>query len=200
MLGLTLMMTSGALHAQRADDTSSRLTTHSEVTLSVENGPGTSREELGAFSALVGRQLSAVRECYERVSAERPHVDGTLRLRAILEAGGGRVVLARDDLGDAELRRCAVAAVAAAPYGELRPPGSAYVTLTFTNSAAAEAQRLRERGPTAVAVTRTDDGGLETRGGTPAGEVQFVVTAGAGAPEAQLRGRHATVRTHRARH
>ena len=195
LLGLHVAAPGAA--AQELDAEHTRITTRADVSLAVENGPGTSREELGPFGAVLGRQLGAIRVCYSRVSRQRPHVRGVLRLRAVLEPGGGRVELTRDEVGDEELRRCTVDALAAAPFEELRPPGSAYLTLTFTNTAAEGAERIRARGPSATAaVTRSADGHLETEGGTPGGEVRFRVVAPADADEARLRLLHGALRTH----
>src|SRR5690606_12725738 len=76
-----------------------RITSRSDVRLSMESLPGTSGAAVTALGQRVGAKMAQIRRCYEQRVEEDPTVVGTLRLRFLLEAlGRPRVEIDRDDV------------------------------------------------------------------------------------------------------
>ena len=172
------------------------ITAEAQVRMSLESGPATNSTKLALIGGVVGDRLAAVRECYRQRTTERPEVQGELRILVTLEPGGGDVDIRHDGLEDAPLVRCVKRALEAATFSRVRPPGGAFVTLTFTNSAADGVVATRERRAVedAVNVTTNADGRLEATGRTEQGEVRFRVVGSPRSNEAQVQAVHRVVR------
>lgn len=163
-----------------------RITARAEVTFAMESGPGTGREKLAAMGSALGSRIGGVRACYRQVTEQRPEVQGELRLTATLEAAGGSIEVRRDEVGDAQLLACVLASLEAADLSELRPPGVAYLRLSFQNSAAAGVAGVREAREAGVPITTNEDGRLESADRTEDGAVAFRVVGTARATEEQI--------------
>lgn len=173
--------------AQEMGQGEANITARAEVRMSIESGAATNNAKLQRIAEVVTTSLAAVRECYRARVEERPVTQGELRLMVDLE-GRGSVEVTRDSLEDEPLLRCVLRAMRRAPLRDVRPPGSAFVILTFENSAAEGVRRTQERRAVedAVEVTRNPEGRLTARGGNDGGEVGFVVTGGPDATEEQV--------------
>jgi hypothetical protein len=159
---------------------SGAITTRSDVELSVESLPGTSRARLGAVGEAVSAQLSAIRACYSKVTSQRPTKEGSLRIELRLPQAGGRakVELASDEVGDQELASCVVKALRAVDLSALQGPAGGLVVVDFANTAARGARIVAaERSqPAEELVERTADGRPQARARTPGGEVTITIT------------------------
>ena len=166
--------------AQEMGQGEANITAQADVRMAMESGPGTNSDKLSLIGGVVGAKLAGVRNCYREVTARRPTVQGEMKLLVEL-ADGGRVTVRDDGLDDRELSRCVLRELNRADLGSLRPPGAAYVVLTFTNTAAdgvARTQRRRAE-EDAVPVTQNADGRFEATGRSGDGNVQFTVIGGA---------------------
>ncbi|MEM9072569.1 MAG: hypothetical protein AAGE52_28940 [Myxococcota bacterium] len=190
-----LITTSGAA-AQEMGQGEANITARADVRMALESGPATNGTKLSLIGGTIGSRLTEVRRCYRTRTEERPDIQGELRLVVRLEAGGGTVEVTRDLLEDETLVRCVLRALRAATLSQVRPPGTAFVTLTFSNTAAAgvEATRQRREQEEAVPVETNADGRLEARGQTEIGEVRFRVVGRRNATEAQIQAVHRGVR------
>lgn len=156
-----------------------RISTRSDVRLSMESMPGTSGAAVSALGTRVGRRMDELRGCYEETVSENPTVRGTLRLRLLLgRRGRPEVEVDRDGVDDRDLVRCVSRELTRIDTARLRRPTRAVVQLEFANTAARGAERARERGQQArrVQITVNADGDATASGGTPDGRVRFTVT------------------------
>lgn len=154
-----------------------RITSRSDVRLSMESLPGTSGAAVTALGQRVGAKMAQIRRCYEQRVEEDPTVVGTLRLRFLLEARGRpRVEIDRDDVDDAPLLRCITRELERIDVAQLTRPTRAIVALELANTAArgVEASAARAREARQVAWT-IEDGKPTSSGGTPDGRVRFRV-------------------------
>lgn len=144
----------------------------------MESMPGTSGAAVSALGQRVGQRMAQIRGCYEEVVGENPSVEGTLRLRVLLE-GRGRpnVEVDRDGVNDAGLVRCITGALQSVDHDGLRRPTRAVVQLVMGNSAAAGAERAAARAQEAAQVTiQIDaDGNATSTGGSDDRGVRFTV-------------------------
>lgn len=195
MLAVALALAAGPAAAQEMGQGEANITAQADVRLSMESGPGTNADKLALIGGVVGSKLGAVRNCYREVTAERPTVQGVLKLFVDL-AGGGSVTVRDDGIGDRELSRCVMRELNQADLGSLRPPGSAYVVLTFTNTAAEGVARTQQRRATEndVAVTRNADDRFEATGRSGDGNIEFTVIGGARATAEQVAALQRSVR------
>lgn len=182
---LLVLASAGAPMSARAQEMGqgeASITARNDVRLSIESGPGTSGSKLTQIGSAVGGALGAIRECYRVVARQRPTVQGSLRLMVTIGGEGATVEVRNDTTDDESLSTCAVAAVQGASFVGIRPPGSAYIGLEFSNSAAAGVARTRARreDEDAVAVTANAEGRYEATGGTPGEEIVFTVTGAEG--------------------
>lgn len=165
--------------AQEMAQGEARITSRSDVRLSMESMPGTS----GAAVSLLGQRVSArmaqVRACYEERIEEDPTVTGTLRLRWVLESRGQpRVEVDQDRVNDAQVLRCITRVLAGIDTAQLIRPTRAIVQLQMGNTAArgAEEAAVRAQQAQQVAIGVDADGNPRSTGGTPDGRVRFTVT------------------------
>lgn len=156
-----------------------RISSRSDVRLSMESMPGTSGAAVSALGTRVGAQMATIRGCYEATVAENPTITGTLRMRVLLE-GRGRpnVEVDRDGVGNPGLVRCVTTALGRIDSNGLQRPTRAVVQLEMANSAARGAERAQQVAQQAsrVPVTVDGDGNPSSTGGTPDGHVRFTVT------------------------
>lgn len=156
-----------------------RISSRSDVRLSMESLPGTSGAAVSALGTRVGGRMAQIRGCYEETVSENPTVRGTLRLRLLLERRGRpNVEVDRDAVNDAGLVRCISRQLQAIDTARLQRPTHAVVQLELANSAARGAERAATRAEQArqVQITIDGDGNPTTSGGTPDGRVRFTVT------------------------
>lgn len=156
-----------------------RISSRSDVRLSMESMPGTSGASVSALGTRVGQRMAQIRGCYETTVSERPTVTGTLRLRVLLEARGRpNVEVDRDGVNDRELLACVTGALRGIDTSSLQRPTHAVVQLELANSAARGAERaaVRAQEVREVAVEMDGDGNATTTGGTPDGHVRFTAT------------------------
>lgn len=186
-VALLLASASVSAAAQEMGQGEANITARAEVRMSIESGAATNNAKLQRIAEVVTSSLATVRECYRSRVEERPITQGELRLMVDLE-GRGSVEVTRDSLEDEPLLRCVLRAMRRAPLRDVRPPGSAFIILTFDNSAAEGVRRTQERRAVEdqVQVTRNAEGRLTARGGNDGGEVAFVVTGGPSATEEQV--------------
>lgn len=173
--------------AQEMGQGEANITAQADVRMSLESGPRTNSDKLAQIGGLVGSKMGAIRNCYHDVTEERPTVQGEMRLTVDL-ADGGSVEVREDGVEDRELRRCILRKLRELDLGSLRPPGSAFVALTFSNSAAegVEATQSRRADEDDVTVTRNDDGRFQAEGSSGNGHVRFTVVGGRRATAEQV--------------
>lgn len=183
-LGLALAAPAGA---QEMGQGEANITATADVRMSLESGPRTNSEKLAQIGGLVGTKMGAIRGCYHEVTEDRPTVQGEMRLTVDL-ANGGRVTVREDGVEDRALQRCILRELRRLDLGSLRPPGSAFVVLSFTNSAAEGVAATQERRAEEddVTVTRDADGRFTAQGRSGNGHVKFTVTGGRRATAEQV--------------
>ncbi|MEM9188198.1 MAG: hypothetical protein AAGF12_03435 [Myxococcota bacterium] len=156
------------------------ISTRSDVTMGIESGPGTSGAKLQRMVDAVTTSLGRVRDCYGNVTGDRPEVTGVMRIRIRVPRQRGthpEFSTLEDTSEDVPLGRCVRRALREVNYRRVDRPAEVTVRLEFTNSAAAgtvEVQRRRQE-EAVVPIQRTPEGLPSARGGTPGGEVTFVV-------------------------
>ena len=185
---LVLSLGGSGANAQEAVESTGRVTAHSDVRMAIESGPATRSTKLAEIGEVVGAQIGAIRECYRNVVRRRPQVEGTLRLMVDVR-DDGQVEVSRDELNDEELSTCSLRALRAARLADVQAPGAAFITLTYSNSAAGGVAATQERRAAEddVDVTRNANGDLEAVGGNASGEVSFrVLGQGAQATEERV--------------
>jgi hypothetical protein len=166
--------------AQEMGQGEARITTRSDVRMSLESVAGTSATRLQLLGRAVGAGMTAIRTCYGEAVAERPTVQGTMRLRVALgESGPPNVSVTEDGPQDRQLLACVRGVISRQPMGDASRPASAIVVLVFQNSAAAGAAETARRADEADAVTLAHDGGRASASGEAPG-VRFVVRGAAG--------------------
>ena len=173
--------------AQQMGQGEANITAQADVRISMESGPATNSAKLSEIGGVIGAKMGAVRTCYQEVTEARPTVQGEIRLLVDL-ARGGSVSMREDGVEDRALSRCVLRAMRAANLRSVRPPGAAFLVLTFTNTAAEGVATTRERRAAegAVPVTRSSEGRLEATGRSGSGEVRFRAVGGEGATEEQV--------------
>ena len=156
-----------------------RISSRSDVRLSMESMPGTSGAAVGALGARVGRRMTQIRTCYTDIVEENPGVAGRVRLRVLLgRRGAPRVEVDDNGTGDRGLVRCFTRVLRGIDTSRLTRPTHAIVQLEVGNSAAAGSARVRARAEQArqVRVQIDGDGNVTSSGGTPDHRVRFRVT------------------------
>jgi len=178
---LCLLGITASASAQEMGQGEARITARSNVRLGIESGPGTSGRTLGEIGTAAGAALGAIRSCYGEIAEQDPTIRGEMRVQ--LSIGSGRHPVTTE-IGQGapvsrELTRCVVRAVESADYSSIRSGATAFLVLTFTNTAAEGVERTRARRVTedAVEVTRDADGHRSASGGPPDGLIRFTVIA-----------------------
>lgn len=179
LLVALLSLVASPVAAQQMGQGEARITSRSDVRLSMESMPGTSGAMVTLLGQRVGARMAQVRGCYEERIEEDPTVTGTLRLRWLLEGRGRpRVEVDQDGVNDATVLRCITRVLSGIETAQLTRPTRAIVQLQLANSAARGAERAAVRAQEAqqVALTTDANGNPQSTGGTPDGRVRFTIT------------------------
>ncbi|MBW2461330.1 MAG: hypothetical protein JRH11_06760 [Deltaproteobacteria bacterium] len=178
---VSALFIAGPVAAQEMDQGEARITARADVRMGIESGPGTAGDKLQDMMTSVSTTLSPVRQCYATVTAERPTVEGAMRIRVLLARGRGAAELRFEvnTVEDRQLTRCVRHHLSRANFDIVERPANVIVTLDYANSAAAgvHATRTRSAEEAQVAMTRNGEGRLVAEGGTA--EVRYrIVGAG----------------------
>jgi hypothetical protein len=155
-----------------------RISTRSEVKMSVEGGPGTAGERLDALAKVLGKPLGDVKQCYGELVKANPEVVGTLVAELeVPEKGAPKVNTPNASKALKKMDKCLDKAFAKLDVSQVPRPASARITLELTNSAAASVNEVKDREEAAskVDVRPTPDGGFESNGKSLQGEVSYRV-------------------------
>lgn len=166
-----------------------KITTRSDVRMSIEGSTGTSGKKLDALAKTLSAPLTEVKRCYAELVKEHPEVVGTLTVQLTLVEGKAPLkVSAPGAVKELKpMQRCVDKAFAKLDVSEVPRPAQANVLLELTNSAAAAADDVKQQGAEAakVAVEDKGDGSFVSHGQSLQGEVSFDVSAkGPGGREA----------------
>lgn len=179
--GLSLLLLSGALGASAQVGEKGKITTRSDVRMSIEGTTGTSGKKLDALAKTLGTPLSEVKRCYGDLVKEHPETVGTLTVQLTLVEGTGpaKVTMPGASKELKPMQRCIDKAFAKLDVSEVQRPAEAHVLLELTNSAAAAVGAVKEQGAQAakVPIEEQPDGSLVSHGASLQGEVSFAVSA-----------------------
>ena len=157
-----------------------KITTRSDVRMSIEGATGTSGKKLDALAKVLGAPLSELKRCYGEIVKEHPEVVGNLTVELTLLEGKAPIKASSPDAGTFKpMRRCVDRAFAKLDVGEVPRPAKANLLLELTNSAAAGATEVKQQGEQAakVSVEEKPDGTVASHGKSLQGEVSFDVSA-----------------------
>jgi len=156
-----------------------RISTRSDVKMSIEGEPGTSGAKLDAMAKHLGAPLGEVKRCYAEVVKEHPDSVGTLHVTLELREGKAPpVVQVPDAVGKLKpMDKCIDKAFGKLDMSEVPRPAAAKVILELTNSAARAVDDVRAKGDAAahVDITTNADGSFEATGQSIQGEVTYRV-------------------------
>jgi len=158
-----------------------RISTRSDVKMSIEGEPGTSGKKLDAMAKHLGGPLGEVKRCYADVVKEHPDVVGTLGVELTLVEGKGPAqVKVPDAVGKLKpMSKCIDKAFGKLDMADVPRPAAAKVVLELSNSAAASVGEVRAREDEAsrVDVVTNPDGSFEAKGQSIQGELTYRVTS-----------------------
>lgn len=181
MISALLLVCSAQLTASAQVGVEGRITTRSDVKMSIEGAPGTSTKKLEAMAKELSRPLGEVKQCYGELVKEHPDAVGTLEVEIELrDQKGPASVQAPNAVGKLKpIKRCIDKAFGKLEMADVPRPAAAKVTLELSNTAAAAVDdvRAREEEAAKVTVTRREDGSYEAKGQSLGGEVHFGVTS-----------------------
>jgi hypothetical protein len=155
-----------------------RISTQSNVTMSVEGSSGTAGTRLDALAKVLGKPLGDVKQCYGELVKNRPEVVGTLIVELeVPEKGNPKVRTPNASKALKQMDKCLDKAFAKLDVSQVPRPAGARITLELTNSAAKSVEEVKDRGEAAnkVDVKQTPDGGFESTGTSLQGEVLYKV-------------------------
>ncbi len=156
-----------------------RISTRSDVRMSIEGAPGTSGKKLDAMAKNLGPPLGDVKRCYAEVVKEHPDVVGTLGVELELREGTGpAAVKVPDAVGKLKpMGKCIDKAFGKLAMADVPRPAAAKVILELTNSAAAAVDdvRAKEAEASRVTVSSNPDGSFEAKGQSIQGELTYAV-------------------------
>jgi hypothetical protein len=157
-----------------------RITTRSDVKMSIEGVPGTSGQKLSALAKTLGGPLGTVKACYGELVKDHPDVVGALQVELELPATGKlqvRTPNANNELKP--MRACVDKAFGTLDVSSVPRPAGARLSLELTNSAASSVHEVRKQEATAshVDVTAVAGGGFSSHGKSTEGEVSYEVIA-----------------------
>lgn len=168
LLGLWLLAApaaaqgAGGVAGSGMSDGGAHITTRADVSLSLESAPGTGAARVQAWGVAMGPTMTAIRRCYDEVVAERPTVQGSMRILVSLPASGDITLeVSEDTTSDAALLRCVRRALSATTTTDLHRPSGVFAVLQFTNTAASSAAA------SAVAAAEADVVDVSHEGGVP---------------------------------
>lgn len=157
-----------------------RISTRSDVKMSVEGSPGTAGAKLDALAKTLGKPLGDVKQCYGELVKERPEVVGTLVVELdVPDKGAPKVRTPNATKELRQMNKCLDRAFGKLDVSEVPRPAGARITLELTNSAAASVGEVKDREEAAskVDVRQTPDGAFESSGKSLSGEVSYSVRA-----------------------
>jgi len=179
--GLTLSVLVSPATAAAQVGERGRITTRSDIKMSIEGVPGTSGAKLQALAKTLGAPLTAAKSCYGEVVKEHPEVVGTLHVELELPAEGKLLVRAPEAAAGAlaPMKVCVDKAFGKLDVSSVPRPAGARVALALTNSAAESVGEVRsqQKKESQVEVTAGADGSYSSRGQSTGGEVSFAVRA-----------------------
>jgi hypothetical protein len=159
--------------------TEGRISTRSDVRMSIEGALGTGGKKLEALAKHLGGPLGEVKRCYAEVVKSHPDVVGSLGVELELKEGAkGVSVRVPDAVGKLKpMDRCIDKAFGKLGFEDVPRPAAAKVTLELTNSSASSVDEVRAREEEAshVDVKQQPDGSYESSGVSTQGEVSFRV-------------------------
>lgn len=157
-----------------------KITSRSDVKLTIEGVPGTSGSKLQGLAEAMMHPLGDVQRCYADLITEHPEAAGSLALDVQLPREGKLVVNAPGATGPlAPMHKCIDKAIAKIDVALVPRPAGAKVTLELNNSSAGSAAEVRRREESAgeVDIETGDDGVLHAHGQAVQGQVAFDVSA-----------------------
>ena len=157
-----------------------RITTRSDIKMSIEGVPGTSGAKLQALAKTLGTPLAAAKTCYGEVVKEHPEVVGTLHVELELPAEGKLLVRAPEAAGPlAPMKVCVDKAFGKLDVSSVPRPAGARVALALTNTAAESVGEVRsqQEKESQVEVVAGADGSFSSHGQSTEGEVSFDIRA-----------------------
>lgn len=176
---LALVGASSAAHAQVGEH--ARISTRSDVRMSIEGALGTGGKKLEALAKHLGAPLNDVKSCYAELVKEHPEVVGSLEVQLELkDENKPATVRVPNAVGNLKpMSRCIDRAFGKLQMADVPRPAGAKVTLELTNSAAASVNevRAREEEASRVEVQRADDGTFVSEGRSTQGELSFRITS-----------------------
>jgi hypothetical protein len=175
---LLALSVSFSAHAQVGEH--GKITTRSDVRMSIEGATGTSGKKLDALAKVLGTPLSELKKCYGEIVKENPEVVGNLTVELTLLEGKAPIKATPDAATQFKpMKRCVDRAFAKIDVSEVPRPAQAKLLLELTNSAAAGAGEVKSQGEIAakVSVEEKPDGSLSSHGQSLQGEVSFDVSA-----------------------
>ena len=156
-----------------------RISTRSDVRMSIEGAPGTSGKKLDGMAKNLGTPLGEVKRCYADLVKEHPDVVGTLAVELELQEGkAAATVKVPNAVGKLKpMDKCISKAFGKLEMAEVARPAAAKVILELTNSAASAADDVRAKSDEAsrVSVITNPDGSFEAKGQSLQGELTFRV-------------------------
>jgi hypothetical protein len=183
----------GAAAAQVGKD--ARITTRSDVKMSIEGGIGTGGTRLEALAKHLGGPLGSVKECYAEIVKVDPSVTGTLEVDLSLAKGRrlAQVELVGQERLNNKMRKCVQGAFSKVTGDDVPRPAKARVILELTNSAASSVDEVREHEEEASRVDAVDrgDGKFEAQSTSTQGEIFYTTI---GRPKEVVEQVHAKVR------
>lgn len=186
---------SGSVRAQVGEH--GKITTRSDVRMSIEGASGTSGRKLEALAKVLGAPLSELKRCYGELVKENPEVVGNLTVELTVLEGKSPVKASFPEAGTFKpMKRCVDRAFAKLDVTEVPRPAKANLLLELTNSAAAGAGEVRQQGEQAakVDVEERPDGSVASHGASLQGEVSFDVSAKGPSGRASVEHIHNAVR------
>jgi hypothetical protein len=158
-----------------------RISTRSDVKMSIEGALGTNGKKLDAMAKSLGGPLGEVKKCYADLVKEHPDVVGTLEVQLELrEAGKPAAAHAPGAVGKLKpMNKCVDKAFGKLAMTDVPRPAAAKITLELTNSAAKSVDdvRAREEEASRVNVVQGADGSFEAKGESIQGEVAYRVVS-----------------------
>ena len=173
----TVFSPAGPVRAQVGER--GKITSRSDVKLTIEGASGTSGARLSALAEAMMQPLGEVQRCYADLISEHPEAAGSLALDVQLPREGKLVVSAPGATGPlAPMRKCIDKVMAKIDVALVPRPAGAKVTLELTNTAAGSAAEVRrlEESASQVEIETGDDGVLRSHGEAVQGQVAFDVS------------------------
>ena len=179
VLSLALLCVAGPAHGQVGEK--GRISTRSDVRMSIEGMPGTSSQKIEALAKALSAPLTQVKSCYAELVKEHPKVVGELAVGLLLPEGKKHAQVSMPSAPGVltPMKRCVDRAFGKLSAPEVPRPAEAKVLLELTNSAADAVDEVKQRGETAakIDVQQTGDAGFASRGASLDGKVAFQVRA-----------------------